>query len=348
MFEGRAVHTLFVDDALKAHIDPLLPDELAALEAAILADGCLVPLVAWDDVLIDGHNRYDICSRHQVPFEVLQKSFADLDEALVWMIDHQLARRNIDTYQRGVLGLKRKDIIARRGNQGARTDLLANLPKSDETPVKPGHNTRKEISEITGIKERTLANIEKIEAKAIAPVIAAVRNKTISIHAAAKLADLPAEQQRDLIAAGKKVVQAAAKEATKAKPRAKADKPAAPAGDWPFQSAEEKAAPAAPVAAQPSELEALQAEVADLKGRLADMADANQALLDDNDLMRKTFEADDQLAAAMTQVQHLDGLNRVLQGRVNGLMNEKAEFQRRYKAAKRDLEKLQKDFPRAA
>jgi hypothetical protein len=113
------------------------------------------------------------------------------------------------------------------------------------------------------------------------------------------------------------------------------------AADWPFESAEDKAAAADAAAAPSAEVEALRAE-------LADMADALQQATDDNELMRKVFEADDHLAEAMARLKQAEGLARVLQTRVDGLMNEKNEVIRRYKAAKRDLEKLQKDMANAA
>jgi len=56
-----------VNEELKAYIDPLTPDEHAALERSILAEGCRDALVLWGDVLVDGHNRYGICQKHGLP-----------------------------------------------------------------------------------------------------------------------------------------------------------------------------------------------------------------------------------------------------------------------------------------
>ena len=53
-------------------IPPLQAEERAQLEANILAEGCRDPLVLWDDVLLDGHNRYAICRKHGIPFRTVQ------------------------------------------------------------------------------------------------------------------------------------------------------------------------------------------------------------------------------------------------------------------------------------
>ena len=86
---------IVIDKEFHALIPPLQPEELAQLEANILADGCRDPLVVWGNVLVDGHNRYEICTRHGLPFDVVQVDFADRDAAMDWMDANQLGRRNI-------------------------------------------------------------------------------------------------------------------------------------------------------------------------------------------------------------------------------------------------------------
>jgi site-specific DNA-methyltransferase (adenine-specific) len=87
--------TIIIDPAFKALIPPLAADELRQLEENILRDGCRDPLVVWDGRLIDGHNRYEICTRNSIPFKTIQKDFADSDEAMDWMDANQLGRRNL-------------------------------------------------------------------------------------------------------------------------------------------------------------------------------------------------------------------------------------------------------------
>ncbi|MGO4779478.1 plasmid replication/partition related protein, partial [Lysobacter sp. 2RAB21] len=79
---------ILINESLKAYIDPLTPDEYEALETSILAEGCCDALVLWGSVLIDGHNRYGICRKHDLPFQTVQNTrFQSMDDVHLWMID---------------------------------------------------------------------------------------------------------------------------------------------------------------------------------------------------------------------------------------------------------------------
>ncbi len=90
-----AEQELQIDDEFKALIPPLTNEEYAQLEANILEEGCRDALVLWDGVLVDGHNRYEICLKHQLPFDVADKEFADREAVKDWMDANQLGRRNL-------------------------------------------------------------------------------------------------------------------------------------------------------------------------------------------------------------------------------------------------------------
>jgi DNA-binding transcriptional regulator/RsmH inhibitor MraZ len=63
---------LRIDPEFKSLIPPLATEEYAGLEESILAEGCRDALILWDGILIDGHNRYEICTRHNIPFETTE------------------------------------------------------------------------------------------------------------------------------------------------------------------------------------------------------------------------------------------------------------------------------------
>jgi hypothetical protein len=107
-----------VNEELKAYIDPLTPDEHAALERSILAEGCRDALVLWGDVLVDGHNRYGICQKHGLPFQTVQNTrFQSMEDVHLWMIDQHLGRRSVSDFQRGLLALRKREILAARRAQ---------------------------------------------------------------------------------------------------------------------------------------------------------------------------------------------------------------------------------------
>ncbi|KAG1470126.1 hypothetical protein G6F57_011910 [Rhizopus arrhizus] len=106
---------IVVKEELKAYIDPLTADEHDALERSILAEGCRDALVLWGDVLVDGHNRFGICQKHGLPFNTVQNTrFQSMEDVHLWMIEQHLGRRSVSDFQRGVLALRKRDILAAR------------------------------------------------------------------------------------------------------------------------------------------------------------------------------------------------------------------------------------------
>lgn len=119
------IDALIIDPALKALLFPLRPEELASLESQILAEGCREALIAWrtDDgaVLVDGHNRHAICTKHGLPYRVDVRDFASREAVESWIDDNQLGRRNL-TPDAFALVLGRR--YNRTKRQGARNDLV--------------------------------------------------------------------------------------------------------------------------------------------------------------------------------------------------------------------------------
>ena len=82
------------------------PIEQKALTTSVLKHGCLIPLVIWKDMLIDGHERLKICKEHGIPFETTEVRFEDDSEAITWILKHQLATRNLFPFQRCMMIFK--------------------------------------------------------------------------------------------------------------------------------------------------------------------------------------------------------------------------------------------------
>lgn len=60
-----------IDPEFRDLLPRLSPDERERLVTEINANGCRDPLVVWKEwnTLIDGHNRYEICTDLDLPFE---------------------------------------------------------------------------------------------------------------------------------------------------------------------------------------------------------------------------------------------------------------------------------------
>jgi len=205
------------------HIDPefaaLIPtldrDSLAALEDTVRRDGCLDPLIVWkeESVLLDGHHRFEICKRHKIPYKTRLISLPSREDAVLWVLQHQLARRNLTMYQRAELALRMQEMFAQLGKahrlarirSGASSDDPANLPnsaKSPDTALASYWDTRKKVADIAGVSGDTIHRVKKISENATEELRQATRSGEISIAAAYELAGLTPEQQRQALKAG--------------------------------------------------------------------------------------------------------------------------------------------------
>ena len=155
-------------------IPPLKSDEFKQLETNLQENGCRDPLVVWKDeegreVLLDGHNRYEICSAHSISFKTIKAKFATRKEARVWIIANQLGRRNLTPDQQGVLAVRAyREALKIENKEHA---ILAagvrwgKLPKSAK-PKKAESNRRKidEVARQTGLSARKLRHMNEIQA----------------------------------------------------------------------------------------------------------------------------------------------------------------------------------------
>lgn len=141
---------IIINEELQNFITPLSKEERHQLEQNILEEGCKDPLVVWRQengfILIDGHHRYKICTRHGIPFEVIEKTFEDMNGVRIWMINNQLGRRNLVSDQLSYLrGTKYFLLKSRRGgyqnvqNKGVRDT-----------------STSKKLSEVFKVSESTI------------------------------------------------------------------------------------------------------------------------------------------------------------------------------------------------
>lgn len=103
--------TLVIDPEFKAQIPPLTEDERKQLEENILADGeILSPILAWNDTIVDGHNRYEILQSHpEIPYNVRSLYLETREQVLAWICKNQLGRRNLTPEQKKFLMGKQYD-----------------------------------------------------------------------------------------------------------------------------------------------------------------------------------------------------------------------------------------------
>ncbi len=153
-----------VDREFQSLIPPLTPDEYKQLEANLIADGCRDPLVTWQGVLLDGHNRLEICNRLGIEYQTVPKlSINNRTEAKDWIITNQLGRRNLQPFQRAELALKLKPSIeaAAKEKYNKTVGRPKSSMKSTTKSTKP-IDTRKTLAEKAGVSEDTIRKAEHI------------------------------------------------------------------------------------------------------------------------------------------------------------------------------------------
>ena len=277
---------IVVNEELKAYIDPLTPEEHEALERSILTEGCRDALVLWGDVLVDGHNRYGICQKHGLPFQTVQNTrFKTIEDVHLWMIDQHLGRRSISDFLRGVLALRKKDIVEERRARALAqtaspddtdppfdTDAPQALPAGRASTLPPPAplGSREAIARAARLSSNQVVMIEKIQKQAAPELVAAVKAGVISINTAAAVASLPADEQVSAANAGKDELRQAAKRVreSRRRPREEAaesagpDTAESPATDGAVLQLQQR------VAELTAENAALQRQIAELQSRL--------------------------------------------------------------------------------
>jgi len=225
---------IIVKQELKAYIDPLTADEHEALERSILAEGCRDALVLWGDVLVDGHNRHGICQKHGLPFNTVQNTrFKSMEDVHLWMIEQHLGRRSVSDFQRGVLALRKREILAerkrieqeqlQRESDGTADDAAE---AQDSPPWEPAPKlSRAELAREAKLSSNQIGMIERIRAQAAPEVVEAVKSGQLSISAAAAVASLPEDEQRAAASAGKDELKQAARRAREANRKPRAPRP---------------------------------------------------------------------------------------------------------------------------
>ena len=176
---------LVIDAEFRDLISPLSDEEFAGLERSIVAEGCRDALVLWNGILVDGYNRYKICSEHNIEYKTVSLDLESKEDALLWAINNQFGRRNISSYELGRLGLKMKSLIENKAKERQR--LSSGRGKkglSKKTDLKETINTRDDIAKKARISSGTLVKIEYLEEHADDAIKDKLRKGEIRVHKA--------------------------------------------------------------------------------------------------------------------------------------------------------------------
>jgi len=198
---------LQVDEEFKNLIPALTDDERALLEKSILREGLREPILTWNGVIIDGHNRYEICKKHNIPIKMKELQFSSRDEAILWILNNQLGRRNLTPYQKARLALAKGKILEKEAKKRQAIGHFNAPQYKDKRPVVQNSEQLEKgrvlmkLEEEFGISHDTLQKVKKIEEKAPDEVKRKLENGEISIHRAYKIVKkIEQEEEREKLA----------------------------------------------------------------------------------------------------------------------------------------------------
>ena len=148
---------LTIDPEFQGTIPPLQEEELKQLEENILTDGVVInPLIVWNGVIVDGHNRYRILQKHpEIQFTTYEKEFSDRYAAIAWICKNQLGRRNLTPQQFKYLVGQRYE--AEKQSHGG--DRKSSRKSTDKIcPLISSHQTRATIAREANVSEGFVQN----------------------------------------------------------------------------------------------------------------------------------------------------------------------------------------------
>ena len=212
------MNNLTIDSEFRDLLPPLSEEQKQELEKDIVKNGCINSLTVWNNILIDGHHRHDICIRNKIQFDIVVMEFKDRLEAMEWIWRHQKNRRNLNKYELAQIALKFKPVIEAKAKENQLSNLKQNtvLTKSSKRNEDENHdldkqnslqqisdktnneenlieegkeeiipiNTRKEIAKIAGVSEDTIHKVEVIEEKAPEEIKQQVKKGELTINSA--------------------------------------------------------------------------------------------------------------------------------------------------------------------
>ena len=155
---------LKINPEFKNLIPPLTSEEYNQLEKNLLENGCLDTIKLWGKNVIDGHNRYEICTKHNIKFNTEVLEFDSDAYARIWIRNNQKGRRNLSLAWHIELGLGNKDDLALIGKEnmafGGKTKGLSLSDKPSK------HNTREEVAKNAGVSTGQVGMAEQVKKKA--------------------------------------------------------------------------------------------------------------------------------------------------------------------------------------
>lgn len=188
MAQYKPTYEIKIDPVFESLIPPLSTEEFEQLKENILEAGeCHDPILVWNSIIVDGHNRWKIIQENpDITYQVREMIFLSRNDAMAWMIRNQLGRRNLPDYERARLALRLKETIAAEAKAKQESTLKQNSSVNQKSDERNELNTNKELAKVAGVSHDTIHKVDVIERKAPEEVKEQLRRGEVSINRAYK------------------------------------------------------------------------------------------------------------------------------------------------------------------
>jgi N6-adenosine-specific RNA methylase IME4 len=171
--------------------------EFDELVADVKTNGLREPIWIYQGQILDGRNRWRACEQAQLAHRPMREYTGD--DPVSFVISLNLHRRHLNESQRA-------DVAA----------ALANMRQGERTDIEPSANLQKvsvsKAAELLNVSERSVHSAGKVQREGTPELRTAVQAGRVSVSVAADIAELPKEQQREIVAKGEKEILEAAKQ----------------------------------------------------------------------------------------------------------------------------------------
>ena len=179
----KRVYDLTVDPGLSKVAPPLADNEMDILRSDILERGCMTPIIVWDGVIVDGHNRYAICKENDIPFGIEEIKFSNMTEAKLWIIKAQIGRRNLLPFQRCEMIIPLEAEIQEDAENRRRQKISATKKGENMVqPIAPCLKTRDIMAAMAGVSHTTYCRAKFLAQKADEETLAKLRTEELKIN----------------------------------------------------------------------------------------------------------------------------------------------------------------------
>jgi len=205
------------DVEFKRLLPSLDPREFKKLEASIKAEGCRVALDVWaeEEILIDGHNRYEICKALGKPFKVNYVSLPDRTSAKIWILENQNARRNLTVGQRSAMALTLEALYVEKSEKERGVlisfgkNIEADLPQGEKTKEERAPQSRDKAAKVYGVSGRSVSSAKTVKTRGVPELFDAVVQGAVKVDAAEITSRLPKPLQKAAVEKGPDAVRKA-------------------------------------------------------------------------------------------------------------------------------------------